>query len=97
MADRRIAYGARCVWWDSINNVGTFKAPSGHRLPCCPSCGGVLMEVPTIESWNRNMDAYEADGHPGYRAMMEWSRGKCFRTMAALKAAYEQSREVPRG
>ena len=31
---------------------------------------------------------YEADGHPGYRAMLEWARGKCFKNLAALEAAY---------
>lgn len=92
-ADKRIAYGARCVWWDSIYKVAAKRVPggSGHGLPCCPKCGGVLMEVPDEEKWTRGMDEYEADGHPGYRAMMEWGRGKCFPTMTALKAAYDAS------
>jgi hypothetical protein len=90
-SDERIAYGARCAWWDSIHNVGVKHIPGsgGPGLPCCPHCGSVLMEVPSIENWNQNMDKYEADGHPGYRAMMEWSRGKCFPTMTALRSAYE--------
>ncbi|TAL28984.1 MAG: hypothetical protein EPN98_21315 [Phenylobacterium sp.] len=90
--DRRIVYGANCVWWDSIDKVAAKPTPSGRGLPCCPHCGSVLMEVPSIEHWNRNMDRYEADGHPGYRAMMEWSRGKCFPTMTALRAAHEAGR-----
>lgn len=68
-ADSRIVYGARCVWWDSIANAAT--KPGG--LPCCPHCGGVLMEVPTeaFVTWLRGRcyptlhaarEAHAADG-----------------------------------
>lgn len=107
--DTRIAYGARCLWWDSIHkvgNTGPFTVPrpfeprgTGARfgdgnlrqapgLPCCPKCRGLLLEVPTLDAWMDNVDKHEANGHPGYRAFLEWQRGKCFKTMPEAKAAY---------
>jgi len=47
------------------------------------------MEVPSLKDWNRNVDEWEAAGHPGYRAMMDWARGKCFPSMTAMKASYD--------
>lgn len=89
MADTRIPYGMRCTWWDSISKVGlTAHGPSGHRLPCCPICGGMLFEVESEAKWFEGVDRHEASGHPGYRAMIEWARGKCFRNFAAMSAAY---------
>lgn len=90
MADTRIPYGIRCTWWDSIDKVG-LTPPSGdisHRLPCCPHCGGMLFEVESEKVWFDGVDRHEANGHPGYRALVEWSRGKCFPNYAALAAAY---------
>jgi len=90
--DQRIAYGFSCSWWDSIQKVGSVDAGKGVKLPCCPHCGGMLMEVPTIEEWNHNVEQYEKQGNPGYGAMINLGRGKCFPTITALKAAYEQDR-----
>lgn len=90
MLDNRIAYGARCTWWDGIRKVGKMSpGPSGHSLPCCPHCGGVLFELENEGQWLAGADRYENDGHPGYRAMIEWARGKCFKNMDELKTAYE--------
>lgn len=86
-----IRSGARCTWWDSIGKVGlTSPGPSGHRLPCCPHCGGMLFEMENEGQWFAGVDRHEVNGHPGYRAMIEWSRGKCFRNFAALEAAYAE-------
>jgi hypothetical protein len=87
-----IVYGARCTWLDSIDKTGrTPPGPSGHRLPCCPHCGSVLFQLPTEADWWTGVDRYEADGHPGYRAMITWARGKCFANMAAMQRAYGQT------
>lgn len=86
--DTRIPYGARCTWWDSIDKVGVRQG-----LPVCPQCGNVLFEVESEEVWFAGVDRYEAQGNSGYRAMVEWSRGKCFPNHRALQAAYE-AREV---
>ena len=85
--DTRIPYGARCTWWDSIDKVGSRLTPSGS-IPCCPHCRNVLFEVESEEVWFAGADRYEAAGHPGYRAMLEWGRGKCFPDLEALKDAY---------
>lgn len=87
--DTRIVYGARCTWWDSIDKVATLDIGPTGGLPCCPHCRGVLMEVPTAAEWWAGADKYEANGHPGYHAMIEWMRGRCFKNMDAATAAYE--------
>lgn len=86
--DNRIVYGARCVWWDSINKIAT---RGESRIPCCPHCRNVLFEVDNEGQWFAGIDKYEAAGHPGYRKMMEWARGKCFPDMGALEQAYKAS------
>jgi hypothetical protein len=78
--DPRIAYGAQCSWWDSIDKVGHTDRMSGpHTLPCCPKCGGMLFEVDSIQQWWTQVDQYDK-GHSGYREFVEWLRGKCFKS-----------------
>lgn len=93
--DTRIVYGARCVWWDGIEKIG--KTPAGvgptakmGGLPCCPHCGGVLFEMDSPKRWWDGVAKHEANGNPGYRAFIEWLKGKCFPTMDDAKAAYER-------
>ena len=82
--DDRIVYGFNCVWWDGIEKVA-----SRGGLPCCPHCGGMLMEMPTPKQWWDGVEIYEKNGHPGYRSFIEWLKGKCFPNRDAAKAAYE--------
>lgn len=86
--DTRITYGASCTWWDSIDKIG-LRESGGHRLPCCPHCKGVLFEVESETIWFDSADKYEANGHPGYRAMLEWARGKCFTNFGKMQTAYK--------
>jgi hypothetical protein len=95
MTDTRIAYGARCFWWDSIHEVGHLETRNGATLPCCPHCSSVLFEVPDEETWFDAADRHEASGHPGYRAMIEWSRGKCFPSLEAAQKAYAEREQTP--
>lgn len=84
-ADRRVVYGATCLWWDSITQVSV----TGHGLPCCPHCGGVLYEVETEAVWWAQVDAYEAGKPwPGYRAFVTWLRGRCFPSRESALGAY---------
>jgi hypothetical protein len=88
--DLRIVYGARCTWWDGIEKVGHRGEPGPlGRLPCCPHCKGVLFEMPTPKEWWASVEKYQNAGHPGYRAFIEWLKGKCFPNFDAAKAAYE--------
>jgi hypothetical protein len=87
VSDARIVHGARCAWWDSIDKVAT--KPSG--LPCCPHCGGVLMEVENEATWWDQVDRYGAKGNPGYRAFIEWLRGRCFRDFQTALDAHRLS------
>lgn len=86
IADPRIVYGARCVWWDSIGQART--TPSG--LPCCPHCGSVLFEVESEPVWWTNVDAYaERTGDADYRAFMVWLRGKCFPSIDVARLEFK--------
>ncbi len=87
MSDTRIAYGANCVWWDTIDKASRHLTGSG--LPCCPHCQGVLFEVETSDEWWRMVAAYETDGNPGYRELMTWLQGKCFRTLTGAQNAFD--------
>lgn len=101
--DTRIVSGAQCFWWGAIGEVGV-RVPNGFLsppitperlrgqtagLPCCPHCGGMLFEVGSIDAWWAGVDAYEARGNPGYRRMIEFSRGRHFRSQAQAQAAYD--------
>ena len=90
--DTRIVYGARCSWWDSIDKVGLIPVPHSVGLPCCPHCQSPLFEIDNEAIWFASVDRYEANGHPGYRAMVEWGRGKCFPSIADLFEAYRAGR-----
>ncbi|MGH9249005.1 MAG: hypothetical protein ACRD0W_05755 [Acidimicrobiales bacterium] len=86
MSDTRVVYGATCSWWGVIGEV----ASTLRGLPCCPSCSGVLLEVGSVADWWAGVDRYQADGHAGYRAFIEWLRGRCFRgsrDLAAVRVA----------
>lgn len=82
--DPRIVTGALCTFWGSIDTVKV----NADGLPVCPHCGGVLYEYPDEATWFKGVDSYEAGGHPGYRALIEWARGKCFPGMREAIAAY---------
>lgn len=90
--DGRFCYGATCTWFGSIHETKSTPGPHGG-IPCCPLCGGVLFELPDESEWWGGIDAYEKEGHPGYRAMWEWQREqkKCFSSrngIDVLAAAY---------
>jgi len=92
MSDERIAYGVRCVWWDSIAKVGHIAGPSGHTLPACPHCGGVLYEMRDEATWWAQVERTETLGeHPGYRKFITWLRGQCFVRLDEAVAAYRQT------
>ena len=70
----RIVYSAGdCGWWDHISKASN-RGPRG--LPCCPGCGAMLFETPSIEWWN-NARLFESDGHSGYVETLEKKRGAC--------------------
>lgn len=89
MSDTRIAYGVFCSWWDSVD-----KVRKRDGLPCCPHCQSVLFELPNRETWMEGARRYEAEGHPGYVAFVEWARGKCFPNYTVARAAYDAARAL---
>ena len=89
----KIAYGARCTWWDNKENVGTVKVDSSKMvnssmtLPCCPHCKGMLFEMENIEVWQEQVDFHDRE-HPGYSQMITWAKGKCFPDLNSMVSAY---------
>jgi hypothetical protein len=88
MSDSRIAFGASCIWWGGIADVG-----KRGKLPCCPVCRNMLFEMSDETKWWRWVDAHEAKGNPGYRKMIEWSRKRCFPSRGELEAAWEKAND----
>lgn len=98
--DKRIAYGARCTWWDSIDKVGkryTGPLPIGPALPCCPHCKGMLLEMDSASAWWDVAAKFEADGHKGYRRWITWLRGKCYPTPAAALKVFDPDAQIVKG
>lgn len=89
--DTLIVSGARCTWWDDISKTGN-SGPGRSGIPLCPHCRSPLFQQGP-DAWWRNVDRYQADGHPGYRGLIEWMRGRCFRTMGDAWDAYEAQEE----
>lgn len=84
--DKRVVYGARCTWWDSIGAVATVGR---MKLPCCPHCKGPLFELPSRTEWDKMVADYAAATlDPGYPDLIFWARGKCFPNFDALREAY---------
>lgn len=88
----KVVYGARCVWWDTIDKTGRTPPREGISIPCCPHCGGVLYEAGSEDEWWVAVDRHEAKKpEPGYRKLLEWMRGKCFTNYPAAQKAYAEA------
>lgn len=73
MNDTRIALGAQCTWWDSIDKA----AKLSNGLPCCPFCSRVLFEYPNEAAWWKDVKNYsEKEDDPDYPDFVEWLRGR---------------------
>ena len=92
-----IVHGAGCLWWDSGSKAGRTVPFNGHSFPCCPHCGSLLMQVENEASFFKGVDEHEANGHPGYRAMLLWIRGKCFKTVGEAMVAWKSATAAPEG
>jgi hypothetical protein len=82
--DWRVVYGVCCTWWGRIQMVGRL-----FGTVVCPHCGSMLLELPSMTEWWDGARKREADGHPGYVKLIEWSFGRCFASLAAMTAQYE--------
>lgn len=81
--DTRVVCGASCTWWDDISQVGR-----RDKLPCCPHCGGMLFEFPTMDDFLVGAIAHDKT-NPGYLDMLRWARGNCFKGADAAAEAYK--------
>lgn len=79
-----IFYGLCTFWTDDWEAL---RARTRGSTPCCPYCGAVGFEINGDEWW-RQIHQHERNGHPGYAAMVEWGKGRCFPTYTALEAAW---------
>jgi hypothetical protein len=98
--DMRLVMGAQCVWWGTMDETGTRKA---DRMPCCPTCGGLLTEMGEAEDIWRGVKSFEEGTylslnpntpppkpHPGYYEWFQWSKGKCYPTAKLSAQQYEK-------
>lgn len=92
MSGEQIVYGARCVWWDSIDKAAT----TDTGLPVCPYCGSPLYVI-DADQWWASINNHESGqggrvvGHPGYRRFIEWLRGQCFSSYDVARHRYQDS------
>lgn len=70
MKDTRIVYGARCLWWGSINETHVIP---GVGIPCCPHCGSPLFEVDSIAVWTAGIQE-QSKIDPHYAQFVDWLR-----------------------
>ena len=91
--EQLVVYGACCVWWDTIDK--TSRTAGAYKIPCCPHCGGVLYQM-EWKKWWEAVDKIDSE-RPGYRAMVEWWRGKCFPTYDDVQVAFAEHLEQQRG
>jgi hypothetical protein len=71
---------------------------SKFRTPCCPNCGGMLMEKENSTEFWKGSEEWDKT-HPGYLDMMRWQRAFkpiCFRSMEQLKTTYDNRDRDPR-
>ena len=68
------------------------KLPSG--IPCCPFCKSVLFEFPNLAAFMEGVDKYEKEGNPGYRKLLNWQQGKCFRTMEDAQKVMDSEKKL---
>jgi hypothetical protein len=70
-------YGVNCTWYDDKANAATTgTGRTGHGLPCCPHCGGMLFEIDTpvwddavhrrLATWLERYDTCADCPHPRY-------------------------------
>lgn len=93
--DGRIVYGVCCTWWDTIDKAGKRHFPNGTfpSCPTCPHCSSPLFELASEADWWKSVDEHDAKW-PGYRAFIEWTRGKCFKEHMQARAAWEDFKSL---
>lgn len=88
----------RVIYVKGADGVDRPIKHSEHDMPCCPGCGGMLLEVENPNIWWDGVKKYDAD-HPGYLAMWQWQRQHkplCFRDIEELRRTYENRDRDPR-
>ncbi len=91
--DPRYVFGVTCTWHGPIQDAAyCFPPGSSMPLPCCPHCGGMLMEVESEEAWKANVHSHGRN-HPDYVAMLAWAKGRCYPDVDTLPNAYRQAME----
>jgi hypothetical protein len=85
-------YGVNCTWYDDKANAATTgTGRTGHVLPCCPHCGGMLFEIDTPvwdDAVHRRLAFATFADRTDYPDMIAWARGKCFPTPIRLLATW---------
>lgn len=89
MPDTRVVAGARCLWWDSIDQVAT----KASGLPCCPQCGSPLFEWDSEEEFMASVRERDA-AEPGHEELVLFVRGRCFTSPEAAREAMAEEQRI---
>lgn len=79
-------YGPCGYWTDDWAKLTTF----GPGIPCCPKCGSPGFQT-TAKAWLSGATRFEGEGHPGYRAFVNWMKERCGGKEFDWFEAYEKS------
>jgi len=96
--DTRIVYGAKCLWWDSIDKVGKlpFNDPDAPGIPCCPVCKGPLFEASDEEQWFKDAAEFGKQNNDiHYVNYLKFMRGKCRKDVMASRVEFDNTLVLP--
>lgn len=79
----QVAYGVECLWWDIAA-----RAVEKDGRTVCPHCGGVVYFYPDKATLLRIARRVELIGFVRHQELMEWVRGRCFKTRKDAWNAY---------
>lgn len=107
MPQQLVVYGARCTWWDYIENAGSrpmppmqerdrFGRPTGRvrqspGMPCCPHCSSPLFQM-DVADWKKGIEA-QAEKERGYHDLIGFAKGKCFPNFEEVRKAFAAQNE----
>ena len=83
-----IAFGIDCLWWDVAANAVRKEVTLLSTELRCPHCGGRCGVANSKVQFLEMLRRFEVIGFVGFREMMIWAQGKCFRNRAEAWNAY---------
>ena len=83
-----IAYGIDCMWWDRVGRAKITSLPTGLYHVQCPYCGGLCNLHGSEQDMLDMARRFETLGFAGHRSLIQWLRGKCYKTRGEAWSAF---------